>query len=316
MKANKSKRTVIAGLMLALGILLPYATAHGFGMPGNILLPMHIPVLLCGFLCGPLFGGVCGFILPFLNSILTGMPVLYPTGMLMMAELTVYGLVCGLLFKGNFFRKNIWGTYITLIIAMTAGRIIYWFCAKALVFFDTEASAVPLVAMVVKGMPGIVIQLAVIPTLVQKLFPKEKYDARAEAVNMIERGEATCVVVKDNKIVDISSPKGIYYLIELYEKGKLRDAFIADTIIGKAASMILSLGGAKGCYGQNMSTPAAEWLTAKGISFSFKNKCEFIMNRKGDGMCPMEETVKDLTDEKEALKALRNKVAELRTKNS
>ncbi len=312
MKLNKSGRTVTAGLMLALGILLPYATAHGFGMPGNILLPMHIPVLLCGFLCGPVFGAASGVILPFLNSILTGMPVLYPTGILMMAELAVYGLMCGLLFKVNFFRKSTWGTYIALIIAMVSGRIIYLICAKALIFFDTTASAVPLVAMVVKGMPGIVIQLAVIPTLVQKLFPKERYDARAEAVSMIEQGKATCVVVRDNKIVDASSPKGIYYLIELYEKGMLKNAFLADTIIGKAASMILSLADAEGCYGENMSEPATKWLSAKGISFSYKNKSEFIMNRKGDGMCPMEETVKDLNDEKEALEALKNKITELR----
>ena len=133
---------------------------------------------------------------------------------------------------------------------------------------------------------------------------------------MVEQGKAACVVVRDNKIVDASSPNGIYYLIELYEKGLLKNAFLADKVIGKAASMILSLGGAKGCYAENISVPATEWLSAKGISFSYKNKSEFIMNRKGDGMCPMEETVKDLNDEKEALEALKNKITELRKMGS
>ena len=59
---NKHKKTVISGLMLALGIILPFACAHGFGISGNIILPMHIPVLMCGFLCGPLYGTVCGLI--------------------------------------------------------------------------------------------------------------------------------------------------------------------------------------------------------------------------------------------------------------
>ena len=129
---------------------------------------------------------------------------------------------------------------------------------------------------------------------------------------MVEQGKAACVVVKNNKIADISSTKGIFHHVELYEKGLLKNAFLADKVKGKAASVILSLGGAKGCYAENISVPATEWLSAKGISFSYKNKSEFIMNRKGDGMCPMEETVKDLNDEKEALEALKNKITELR----
>ena len=84
MKKSKVQSISVAGMLLALGILLPLVTAHGFCIPGVVLLPMHIPVLLCGFICGPLYGGVLGFVLPLLNSVLTGMPVMYPMAPIMM----------------------------------------------------------------------------------------------------------------------------------------------------------------------------------------------------------------------------------------
>ena len=88
MKLNeKTKKLTLAGMLLALGIILPFATSHGIGVPGNILLPMHIPVYLCGLLCGPLYGALCGLVLPLLNSVLTGMPVIYPMMPLMTVEM-------------------------------------------------------------------------------------------------------------------------------------------------------------------------------------------------------------------------------------
>ncbi|MBQ7376223.1 MAG: ECF transporter S component, partial [Clostridia bacterium] len=61
---NKTHRLTLAGFFVALGIILPFALGHGMGVPGTLLLPMHLPVLLCGFLCGPTYGLLCGMILP------------------------------------------------------------------------------------------------------------------------------------------------------------------------------------------------------------------------------------------------------------
>ena len=44
---TKTGKLTATGMLLALGILLPFATSHGMGLPGTVLLPMHIPVLLC-----------------------------------------------------------------------------------------------------------------------------------------------------------------------------------------------------------------------------------------------------------------------------
>ena len=99
MLKNYSKKLIISSLMIAIGIILPYVTAHGFGISGNVFLPMHIPVLLCGFFCGPLLGAICGAVLPILNSILTGMPVLFPMAPIMTPELFTYGLFSGIIYK-------------------------------------------------------------------------------------------------------------------------------------------------------------------------------------------------------------------------
>ena len=70
---KNTKKMVITALCMAIGIILPI-TLHAIPNAGSILLPMHIPVLLCGLICGPVYGVICGVMTPFLSSLLTGMP--------------------------------------------------------------------------------------------------------------------------------------------------------------------------------------------------------------------------------------------------
>ncbi|MBE7042485.1 MAG: DUF1893 domain-containing protein [Ruminococcaceae bacterium] len=314
---NKSKKLVIAGLMIALGIILPFATAHGFGITGNVVLPMHIPVLLCGFFCGPLYGALCGLILPVLNSILTGMPVLYPMAPLMTCELFTYGLISGLLYRLYGCSKKMIAIEGALIPAMLAGRIVYGIAAWILLFFDADAGQFSVVSSVVTGLPGILIQIVLIPVIVSAVQKRKNgsYDAINEAIKMLNEETATCVLVKDNKIISAESPRGIAYIIDLYHAGELKDVYVADKIIGKAAAMIFSLGGINGCYGETVSQAAVEWMKLKNIPLQSLHIVSQIENRKGDGMCPMEETVTSVFDEREALTALENKIAELRSAN-
>ena len=107
MLKTKSRKTIISGVFLALGILLPLVTAHGFGVPGTIFLPMHLPVLLCGLIAGPFYGGALGLMLPFLNSMLTGMPVAFPNAVVMTFELLTYGAISGLIYKVCKFENQI-----------------------------------------------------------------------------------------------------------------------------------------------------------------------------------------------------------------
>ncbi len=312
--SDNTKRLTVAGMLLALGIVLPFATSHGIGVPGNILLPMHIPVYLCGLLCGPLYGALCGLVLPLLNSVLTSMPAIYPTMPLMTVELTTYGLVTGLLFCKTPLGKYKIGTYVSLIAAMLCGRLACGGALSLLLLIDTEAKASGVWVAFVTGIPGIVVQLLLVPAVVfaaQGVLKMYKKNAVVSAKNLIKNQKATCVVIKNGKILNIENGRGVKPVIALYEQGILQDAAVVDKIIGKAAATVLVLGGVKSCYGLTMSHAAADYLKAHGVAVEYDVLTEHIINRTGDGICPMEQTVADIDDPTEALEALKNKIAEL-----
>ena len=85
---------VTAAVCLALCMVLPFLTGQ-IPSIGSALSPMHIPVLLCGFLCGPAYAAVIGAIAPALRFMLFGMPPLFPVGVAMSFELAAYGLISG-----------------------------------------------------------------------------------------------------------------------------------------------------------------------------------------------------------------------------
>lgn len=161
------KNYVIAALCVALCVVLPMAF-HAIPNAGSILLPMHIPVLLCGLLCGWPLGLVCGLVGPLLSSVLTGMP---PAAYLpsMMVELAVYGLASGLLMRFVRTGKLFADLYVSLIGAMLVGRVVAGL-ARALIFSAGGYSmAVWATSYFVTGLPGIAIQLLIIPPIVLAL---------------------------------------------------------------------------------------------------------------------------------------------------
>lgn len=159
-----TKKLVFSGLCIALGVVLPI-TLHSIPDSGSIFLPMHIPVLLCGLACGWQYGLACGIITPLLSSLITGMP---PAAYLpaMVCELAVYGLLTGIMRRIITTRNLYAGLYIQLITAMLAGRIVYGII-NALIFRAGDYSfSIWLSAVFVKSLPGIVIQLVLIPLLI------------------------------------------------------------------------------------------------------------------------------------------------------
>ena len=165
MEWTGTKRLVIASLFLALGILLPYFTAHMFALPGTVLLPMHIPVLLAGLICGPKIGFVVGMFTPVLSTALTGMPPFFPMLPIMFGELATYGFIGGLVFK----KTN--KIYPSVIIAMLCGRITYGIIFTTLILTNEgPIQALGVMAAVTMGLPGILIQLTVIPIIVKAIL--------------------------------------------------------------------------------------------------------------------------------------------------
>ena len=116
------QKLVISAVCLALCMVLPFLTGQ---IPeiGSMLCPMHIPVLLCGFLCGPAWAAVVGAIAPLLRFVLFGMPPLFPTGAAMCVELATYGAVSGMLYRA--LPNKAVNVYVSLLGAMLAGRIVW-----------------------------------------------------------------------------------------------------------------------------------------------------------------------------------------------
>ena len=176
MKLSYVKSIVFTAVCAALCIVVPMAF-HTIPNAGVVFLPMHIPVLLCGLACGWPYGLICGLIGPLLSSVITGMP---PAAMLpsMMVECATYGLVTGLMMRFVRTRSAVADLYISLITAMVLGRVVAGF-AKSLIFSPGTAPFAWVTTSLVAGIPGIAIQLVLIPVLVfalnrAKLLP-ERY---------------------------------------------------------------------------------------------------------------------------------------------
>ena len=176
------KKMVITAICAAMCVVLPIAF-HAIPNAGTILLPMHIPVLLCGLVCGWPWGFICGLLGPFLSSF-TGMP---PMAILpgMMVECGFYGLVSGAMMKLVRTGNPTGDLYISMTTAMILGRVVSGF-AKAWIFSPGVAPFAWVTTSLVAGIPGIVIQLVVMPLLVIALtraklipirYPEEKNSA-------------------------------------------------------------------------------------------------------------------------------------------
>ena len=98
MKPNNTKKLVYSALFLALALVLPFLTGQ-IQTFGQMLAPMHLPVLLCGFVCGPVWGLAVGAVAPLLRSLLFSMPPMFPTAVAMAFELAAYGLFTGLFYR-------------------------------------------------------------------------------------------------------------------------------------------------------------------------------------------------------------------------
>lgn len=165
---KNTKKLTLAAFFMALGLVLPFFTGQ---IPeiGNMLLPMHIPVMLCGFLCGWDYGLTVGFIVPIFRSVLFGRPYMMPTAVAMAFELAAYGAVAGALYQK--LKRTKYGSFISLIGAMVAGRATWGVVSIALFkmvgsVFTWEVFAA---GAFLEAIPGIIVQLIIIPTIVSRL---------------------------------------------------------------------------------------------------------------------------------------------------
>lgn len=179
-KKNRVYKLTVGGMLLAMGIIIP-RMFHMFGTPnlGRMFLPMHITIFIAGIYLGPFYGLVTGFITPLINS-LFGMPV-FPQNIIMAFELAAYGLFSGLVMRltGNMNMARPIKVYISLISSMIAGRLInaLVLLVMARLLGMNVAAPVSVVSAALFGLPGIIIQLLLVPAIVFVLSVfQEKYN--------------------------------------------------------------------------------------------------------------------------------------------
>lgn len=166
------KNLTLSAMFLALCMILPFITG-GVPQIGNAISPMHIPVLICGFVCGWQYGAAVGFIAPLMRSLLFSMPPMYPKAVSMAFELAAYGLLCGLLYKA-FPKKNVY-LYPALIISMLGGRAV-WGIARYIMagLSGSEFSMAMFVAgAFTQAVPAIICHILLVPPVVMA-FKKTK----------------------------------------------------------------------------------------------------------------------------------------------
>ena len=170
-----TKKLVTSSLLLALALVLPFLTGQ---IPeiGNMLLPMHLPVLLAGFVVGGPSAMAIGAVAPLLRSMLWGMPPLFPKAISMAFELAAYGAVSGIVYSAG--KKSRKAVFIALISAMVAGRIVWGIVS--LIFYGMMGNSftVSLFATeaFVNAIPGIILQLVLIPLIVSALKKNKNID--------------------------------------------------------------------------------------------------------------------------------------------
>ena len=164
-KRNTTLKLILSAMFLALAFVLPFFTGQ-IPQVGAMLLPMHIPVILCGFICGAPWGLLVGATAPLLRSLVLSMPPLFPTAISMAFELAAYGFLSGLLYR--VLPKKKINIYVSLIISMIAGRIVWGIAQFCLLGFDFQEF--PLSAFfsgaVVNAIPGIILQILLIPVVI------------------------------------------------------------------------------------------------------------------------------------------------------
>ena len=126
--------------------------------------------------------------------------------------------------------------------------------------------------------------------------------------------EITCRIMRGDEEIFQSDGRGIAPLIALIESGMdIKDCVAYDKIVGRAAALLYVLTEVKCVHAEVMSAGAAEVLRSHAIAFDFETLTDKIVNRRGDGICPMEQTVEDIFDAKTAFVALKSKLEALRS---
>lgn len=171
-KYRLSVRAQIAATLCAIvgAVVLPWfvhlvGQVSGLGtLPGEVFLPMHLPIFLVGLLAGPYAGAIAGLLGPAVSFLLSGMPLVTNLP-LMMIELCAYGLFAGLL---NHARMSVLWKVLAVQLAGRAVRALAVLFA-VYVCSDTAVSVASVYTGLRAGLLGMLLQLVLIPLICHRV---------------------------------------------------------------------------------------------------------------------------------------------------
>ena len=167
-------QTVALFAALASAVALPQLF-HLLGAVSNLgttvgasFLPMHLPIIIVGFIAGPYAGALAGAFAPLVSFALSGMPT-FSMLPLMIAEISAYGLFAGLL------RDSKIPSFGKLLSVQLLGRAVRALVTVIVVFTvtGTQITLSSIWTSVLTGLPGIVLQWAILPLLL--FFVQNKF---------------------------------------------------------------------------------------------------------------------------------------------
>ena len=130
------------------------------------------------------------------------------------------------------------------------------------------------------------------------------------AIDTLHSRNCSCVILKNDEISAFNGP-GISDLLRILksEPHKLKGAFVADKVIGKAAAALLILGEVDALYADLISDGALQLLSVSPVKVTFARKTPVIMNRTKDDVCPMEKLCADAKSPKECYQRISEFIA-------
>lgn len=126
----------------------------------------------------------------------------------------------------------------------------------------------------------------------------------------LSEGGYTCVMCRGEQTL-VSTDRGVKPLLSWLGDGTGEGFSAADKVVGNGAAFLYVLLNVREVYADVMSEPALATLKSHGIRAEFGTLCGNIINRKGDGICPIEQAVDGITDPNEALEAIRERLKTL-----
>lgn len=125
------------------------------------------------------------------------------------------------------------------------------------------------------------------------------------AKSLLKSTDSTLAVVSVDDVFT-SHERGVKPLLYLLteKKGFLKGASVADKVIGKAAALLMALGEIKEVHTLIISEPAIKVFEKHNIPCFYDKKVTRIVNRTGDGLCPMETLCLDVDEPQEAFQKI------------